>query len=467
MSKKFKFLGLVLMALLLVVGVGAGTANAALTLDALTITSSGALTLEGAAASAITVGALNTGGISIGGGNTAKTINLGTGTAIDTINIGTGATGVDVIRIGQAAADLALTDANWSITTAGLITTADDLAVNGDDVTADGDLTVTGATGANVVATTGTLDLTSSASAVTITATGATAGDVTVTVGDDFTVNGVATSVYGIGTGNVAQTLNLGTGTDIDTINIGTGATGVDVIRIGQAAADLALTDANWSITTAGLFTTASNISVTDGEVGATKSRATDATGSFQPIWGDLTYVGAAGGTSTYHAGVMGNFMGDTLSNAGSDIHAGVVGKYSVTTSDALTGAKAGLVGEVETSVGDAAVMAVLGGDTSAITPGAAYGVVYLNSTAGSHFNYGLDLYHAATTDYGAPSAVDYGTADIRLSSGVKISTGLIAAIPATCTAGDIYIATDGGDDGIIRACEATDDWDSVGTPAD
>src|SRR3989344_3595403 len=409
MSKKFKFLGLVLMALLLVVGVGAGSASADHTLAALTITSSGALTLEGAAASAITVGALNTGGISIGGGNTAKTINLGTGTAIDTINIGTGATGVDVIRIGQAAADLALTDANWSVTTAGLITTADDLAVNGDDITADGDLTVTGATGANVVATTGTLDLTSSASAVTITATGATAGDVTITVGDDFTVNGVATSVYGIGTGNVAQTLNLGTGTDIDTINIGTGATGVDVIRIGQAAADLALTDANWSITTAGLFTTASNISVTDG----------------------------------------------------------VVGKYSVTTSDALTGAKAGLVGEVETSVGNAAVMAVLGGDTSAITPGAAYGVVYLNSTAGSHFNYGLDLYHAATTDYGAPSAVDYGTADIRLSSGVKISTGLIAAIPATCTAGDIYIATDGGDDGIIRACEATDDWDSVGTPAD
>src|SRR3989344_389234 len=334
MSKKFKFLGLVLMALLLVVGVGAGSASADHTVAALTITSSGALTLEGAAASAITVGALNTGGISIGGGNTAKTINLGTGTAIDTINIGTGATGVDVIRIGQAAA-----------------------------------------------------------------------------------------------------------------------------VR--------ALTDANWSVTTAGLFTTASNISVTDGEVGATKSRATDATGSFQPIWGDLTYVGAAGGTSTYHAGVMGNFMGDTLSNAGSDIHAGVVGKYSVTTSDALTGAKAGLVGEVETSVGDAAVMAVLGGDTSAITPGAAYGVVYLNSTAGSHFNYGLDLYHAATTDYGAPSAVDYGTADIRLSSGVKISTGLIAAIPATCTAGDIYIATDGGDDGIIRACEATNDWDSVGTPAD
>src|SRR3989344_2920495 len=202
-------------------------------------------------------------------------------------------------------------------------------------------------------------------------------------------------------------------------------------------------------------------------EVGAEATRATGATGSFQTIWGDVTYEGAAGGTSAYHAGVMGNFLGDTLTNATSAYHAGVIGSYNVTTSDALTGAKAGVVGEAGTDIADAAIMAVLGGDTGTLTPTAAYGVQYFNSTAASKFDYGLDLFHAATTDYGAPSAVDYGTADIRLSTGVKISTGLIAAIPATCTAGDIYIATDGGDDGIIRACEATNDWDSVGTPAD
>ncbi len=170
--------------------------------------------------------------------------------------------------------------------------------------------------------------------------------------------------------------------------------------------------------------TIGSNIS-TAGTIYSTISRATSATGSQQSVSGDMTYAGNAGGTSTYHAGMMGNFMGDTLTNTTSSYHAGVIGSYSVTTSDASTGAKAGVIGEVgDLSVADAAFMAVLGGDSGALTPNAAYGVQYFNSTAGSHFNYGLDLFHAATTDYGSPSAVDYGTADIRLQNGETISNG-------------------------------------------
>ena len=161
------------------------------------------------------------------------------------------------------------------------------------------------------------------------------------------------------------------------------------------------------------------DISVAAGEVGASMTRTTALTGSFQTIWGDLTYEGAAGGTSGYHAGVMGNFMGDTLSNTNATIHAGTIGKYSVTTSDALVGPKAGLVGEAETSVANSAVMAVLGGDTGTVAPGAAYAVRYLNSTAASKFTYGLDLFSAAVGSY---KAVDYGTADIRLQNGETIS---------------------------------------------
>src|SRR3990167_7530489 len=163
------------------------------------------------------------------------------------------------------------------------------------------------------------------------------------------------------------------------------------------------------------------DISVAAGEVGASMTRATGATGSFQTIWGDLTYEGAAGSTSGYHAGVMGNFLGDTLSNTNATIHAGTIGKYSVTTSDALVGPKAGLVGEAETSVANSAVMAVLGGDTGTVAPGAAYAVRYLNSTAASKFTYGLDLFSAAVGSY---KAVDYGTADIRLQNGETISNG-------------------------------------------
>src|SRR3989344_3004026 len=101
--------------LALVVGVGVGSAGATLTLDALTVTSSGALTLTGAVGSAITVGAAaQTGTISVGdstgamtmnlaSGNSIKTINLGTGTGVKTIHIGDNATPANVITIGGAA----------------------------------------------------------------------------------------------------------------------------------------------------------------------------------------------------------------------------------------------------------------------------------------------------------------------------------------------------------------------------
>lgn len=85
----------------------ARVASANLTLGALNIISSGALTLEGAAASVITIGALNTGGINIGAGNTVKTINIGTGEAINTINIGYGTyvgdPPVNIINLGNDA----------------------------------------------------------------------------------------------------------------------------------------------------------------------------------------------------------------------------------------------------------------------------------------------------------------------------------------------------------------------------
>ena len=208
MSKKFKFLGLVFLTLALVVGVGASSANATLTLEALTITSNGALTLDGAAASAITVGSAtttgniaiggalttgtltlgkttqtgitvisgstsgantlfnnvtggtiaigvaNTGGINIGAGNTAKTIAIGTGTAVDTINIGTGGTGIDVISIGDSLASLALTDAQWSVTSPGVATFVNTLvspsATLGLDVGSAGNLQLGGVTATSV-----------------------------------------------------------------------------------------------------------------------------------------------------------------------------------------------------------------------------------------------------------------------------------------------------------------------------
>lgn len=200
----------------------------------------------------------------------------------------------------------------------------------------------------------------------------------------------------------------------------------------------------------------------TDIQIGSSVSRATGATGSAQTLAGDMTYNGAAGGTSYYHAGVMGNFLGDDLTNTTSSLHGGVIGSYNVTTDDDNTGASAGVIGESGDMADTAsyAVLAALGGDGGASTPRAAYGVQYFNSTAGSHFEFGIDLFHSATADYTGASAVDFGVADIRLASGATISSG--SSTPGSCVTGSLFLDTDGGADATLRACTATNTWTAV-----
>jgi hypothetical protein len=191
--------------------------------------------------------------------------------------------------------------------------------------------------------------------------------------------------------------------------------------------------------------------------VSADVTRATGDLHSFQSLSGDLTLEGAAGGTGAFQAGVMGHLHGDSLTNS-NGMHAGVIGGYSVTTSDASPLPKAGVVGDIgidgPTTVPDGAFMAVIDGDSGVVTGNAAYGVQYLNSTAGSHFNYGLDLSHAAA----GYAAVTFGVADIRLSSGITISSG--ASLPATCVKGSLFETTG---DTKTHTCTATDTW-SAGT---
>jgi hypothetical protein len=198
-------------------------------------------------------------------------------------------------------------------------------------------------------------------------------------------------------------------------------------------------------------------------EIASDVTRATGATGSFQNLAGDVTYQGAAGGTSSFHAGVMGHFHGSTLTNSAASYHAGVIGAYSVATSDASTGAKAGVVGAVgvdgdASTAASAAVMAVLDGGVpgATITANAAYGVQYLNATTAAKFSYGLDLSHAAASPY---PAVSYGTADIRLAVGTTIGSGLTGSRPATCVKGSLYLNTTTG---IPDVCTATDTWTAL-----
>ncbi|MCM2338836.1 MAG: hypothetical protein NDI62_00040 [Burkholderiales bacterium] len=79
MSKKLKYVSIGIVALFLVLGIGASFANAALTLEALTVSSSGALNLNGEASSNINLGSTTTtGNIIIGGGLTTGKVGIGT-----------------------------------------------------------------------------------------------------------------------------------------------------------------------------------------------------------------------------------------------------------------------------------------------------------------------------------------------------------------------------------------------------
>ncbi len=287
--------------------VGVNPASAALTLGALAVTSDGALSLAGAAASAITVGdAAQTGTVNVGvstaamtlnlgTGNGAKTVAVGTGTGIDTINIGTGGTATDVIAIGDSVASVALTDAQWSVTSPGVATFVNTLvspsATTGVDVSSAGALSLGNVTATSVsvcnTAVCDTITIGSNADADTITIGDST--DTTVSITDDnwsITAAGVGTLVNalvspsattGVDTGS-AGALSLGnvTATSVsvcnsaacDTLSLGTNAD-ADTINIGDALDTVNLVAATLN-TTGGAFDIAAAGAVTIGNTTAT-----------------------------------------------------------------------------------------------------------------------------------------------------------------------------------------------------
>ena len=126
-----KYILISVLALALIVGVGAYVVNAALTLDALTITSDGVLTLTGvgtgttSATAGIGLTANTTSTIVLGGPAQTGAINIAdpASTGISTINIGTNAR-ANVITIGSTtgAASLALKAGSGGVVVTGVLT---------------------------------------------------------------------------------------------------------------------------------------------------------------------------------------------------------------------------------------------------------------------------------------------------------------------------------------------------------
>jgi hypothetical protein len=100
---------------------------------------------------------------------------------------------------------------------------------------------------------------------------------------------------------------------------------------------------------------------------------------------------------------------------------AGVVGNFAVIGTYSNNGLMAGVMGIINTNTlsGDAAVMAFMAGDSGVTTARAAFGVAMAQTTAGSGFEYGIDLkMQDPVLDGGGPSSViPYKTAEIRLAN--------------------------------------------------
>jgi hypothetical protein len=117
---------------------------------------------------------------------------------------------------------------------------------------------------------------------------------------------------------------------------------------------------------------------------------------------------------------IRGRVTGANLTNTRNYI-TGVTGQYLVTGTNASEFIKAGVLGVVgdQTTTADGAVVAYLDGDGGLTTANAAYAVSMKNSTAGSGFNYGLDLQFINLNLAGVTSP--YKQADIRFNNGVTL----------------------------------------------
>jgi len=123
---------------------------------------------------------------------------------------------------------------------------------------------------------------------------------------------------------------------------------------------------------------------------------------------------------------------------------AGAVGEFAVIGSYSNNGIMAGVMGIINTNTlsGDAAVMAFMDGDLGVTTCRAAFGVAMSQTTAGSGFEFGMDLkMQDPVADAGGPtSVIAYTKANIRMEDDVCVMVD--AGAPVNGTTGDNFAGT-------------------------
>ena len=173
---------------------------------------------------------------------------------------------------------------------------------------------------------------------------------------------------------------------------------------------------------------TAGSIRLSRTLTGTSGSNATvRATATLGADYGSSTSTSPASGYGT-----LGIVSGSSLTRT-SNYLAGVVGAYNITGTNASTFPKAGVVGFIAdtTTTADAAVMAYLDGDGGITSAGAGFGITMQNTTAGSGFDYGMDL---NMVSIGAGYVKPYKKAEWRVSNDIVFLTG--AGVPTNGTTG-------------------------------
>lgn len=155
-----------------------------------------------------------------------------------------------------------------------------------------------------------------------------------------------------------------------------------------------------------------------EGSVLIEAESAYSGTDSFQPVAADLE-VSAAGGSSdggdpSFIAPIMGNLLGADLT-ADANYLGGVIGAYSVTGTKATTYPAGAVLAQITDGVteADGAVVAYIDGDGSVTKATAAFKAMSNNSTAGSGFEYGLDLHGPSHDGY---NDLEILKAEVRMS---------------------------------------------------
>src|SRR3989344_3049023 len=339
------------------------------------------------------------------GGNTTLTGDLAvnggditsTGTSFNLLN-----STVTALNIGGAGTTISLgassgtTTINNALTVTGDTTLTGDLAVNGGDITTSG----TTATLINTNATT----LSLGGAATTALNLGNGSGNYT---------------AINLGSGSGTHTINIaGTGAiGADTINIGTGGTLADVIHIGDGATantisigsssstTVSITDDNWSITTAGLITTADDVAVNGGDLTTTATTFNLANTTATTI----NFASAATTLNLADAAITGTIdIGGVTANGASTINIATEG----TSADVIT------IGNSHAST----TLALTGGDDWSLTT---TGILTLSASADqttalliTDTNYTNALSIADNIILGTTAAIDFSEFDVSASTG-------------------------------------------------